>query len=205
MMSYDKLVYKTNINLVFDNDCLASFIWVKRIDILVNLYNGRMFIPQVVVDEFSFMKRYSKYIWVYEEVVDAINAELFKVIKIDSNHEAFFEYNKLLKMGKGKGESAAIAIAKTMDNYTACNNLKDIRPFIENNEINNLFTFDILFEHYHKNNISIEEIEKIISKMRNKKRKLPNIRFQDYIKENFHNIIFDDVYNDHKDILDELD
>ena len=41
--------------------------------------------------------------------------------------------------------------------------------------------------------------------MRNKKRKLPNIRFQDHIKENFHNIIFDDVYNDHKDILDELD
>jgi hypothetical protein len=40
--------------------------------------------------------------------------------------------------------------------------------------------------------------------MRNKKRKLPDIKFQDYIKENLYNIIFDDVYNEHKDILDEL-
>ena len=36
------------------------------------------------------------------------------------------------------GYNKYIAIVKTMDNYTACNNLKDIRPFIENNEIINL-------------------------------------------------------------------
>lgn len=171
-MRFDELVYNTDIKLVFDNDCLASFIWIKRIDILINLYKDRIFVPQIVVDEFSFMKRYSKYSWVYQDVIDAINDGLFQVIEIDSEHQAFFEYNKLIKMGKGKGESAAIAIAKTMDNYTACNNLRDIRPFIDNNEINNLLTFDILFEYYQKNNKSIDEIEKIIAKMRSKKRKL---------------------------------
>lgn len=96
-MRFDELVYNTDIKLVFDNDCLASFIWIKLIDILINLY---------------------------------------------------------------------------MDNYTACNNLRDIRPFIDNNEINNLLTFDILFEYYQKNNKSIDEIERVIAMMLSKKRKL---------------------------------
>jgi len=131
------------------------------------------------------MKRYSKYSWVYENVIEAINGGLFKVIEIDSEHQAFLEYNRLIKMGKGKGESAAIAIAKTMDDYTVCNNLRDIRPFIDNNEINNLLTFDILFEYYHKNKKSLKEIESIITKMRSKKRKLPDIIFKKYIEDNY--------------------
>ena len=170
MMSDDNLIYHTDIKLVFDNDCLASFIWIKRIDILTKLYSGRMFVPQVVVDEFSFLKRYSKYKWVYEDLLEAINKNIFKIIKINSRSKAFYEYTELRIMGKGKGESAAIAIAKTMDNYTACNNLKDIRPLIDNNEINNLLTFDILFEYYHKTDKSIKRIEAIISKMRKKKK-----------------------------------
>jgi hypothetical protein len=36
------------------------------------------------------------------------------------------------------GYNKYIAIAKTIDNYIACNNLRDIRPSIENNEIINL-------------------------------------------------------------------
>ncbi|MCF8002462.1 MAG: hypothetical protein K9K76_11495 [Halanaerobiales bacterium] len=187
-MSNANLIYQTDIKLVFDNDCLASFIWIKRIDILTKLYSGRMFVPQVVVDEFSFLKRYSKYKWVYKVLLESINKNIFKVIEIDSDSQAFHEYTRLRKMGKGKGESAAIAIAKTMDNYTACNNLKDIRPLIDNNEINNLLTFDILFEYHHKTGKPIKEIEAIITKMRNKKRKLPNIKFKNYIKDNFANI-----------------
>jgi len=65
-----------------------------------------------------------------------------------------------------------------MDNYTACNNLKDIRPLINNNnEINNLFTFDILFEYYRKTGKPIKKIETIITQMRNKRKKLPKCKF----------------------------
>jgi len=102
-MSDTKLIYQTDIKLVFDNDCLASFIWIKRIDILTNLYSGRMFVPQVVVDEFSFLKRYSKYKWVYKDLLYAINENIFKIIEINSATPAFYEYNKLRNKGKGKG------------------------------------------------------------------------------------------------------
>ena len=183
-----KLIYQTDIKLVFDNDCLTSFIWIKRIDILTNLYSGRMFVPQEVVDEFNFLKRYSKYKWVYEDLLDIINKNIFKIIDINSNNPAFYEYNKLRNKDKGKGESAALAIAKNMDNYTACNNLKDIRPLIDNNEINNLLTFDILFEYYHKTGKPIKRIVTVITQMKNKKRKLPNIIFKNYIEDNYNNI-----------------
>jgi predicted nucleic acid-binding protein len=178
-----KLVCDSNVNLVFDNDCLASFIWINRLDILELLYEGRMYVPQLVVDEMSFLKRFSKHKWVYENLLDAIDKGIFKVITINVNDTAFMEYNKLRKQGKGKGESAAIAIAKTMDNYTACNNLSDIRPFVESGAINNLLTFDILYEYYKKEGKSINDIEKIITDMRSKKRNLPDTTFKEYVRE----------------------
>ncbi|MTI60310.1 MAG: hypothetical protein FH762_10120 [Firmicutes bacterium] len=69
-----------------------------------------------------------------------------------------------------------------MDNYTACNNLRDIRPFIDNGEINNIVTLDILYEYYISENKSIADIEKIITDMRYRKRRLPGISFEDYVK-----------------------
>ena len=176
-MSDSKLVCDSNVNLVFDNDCLASFIWIKRLDILELLYETRMYVPQVVVDEISYLKRFNKYKWVYEMLLDAIGNEVFTVITINVGDESFNEYKKLRKQGKGKGESAAIAIAKTMDNYTACNNLSDIRQFVENEEINNIVTFDILYEYYKKAKKNIANIEDIITDMRAKKRNLPTITF----------------------------
>ncbi len=176
-------VSDSNLNLVFDNDCLASFIWIQRLDILEILYEGRMYVPQLVVDEMSFLKRFTRYKWVYESLLDAIDKETFTVININIGDQAFEEYNKLRKKGKGKGESAAIAIAKSMDNYTACNNLRDIRPYIDSGEIKNIVTLDILYEYYKKGNKDIVDIEKIINDMRSRKRSLPDITFGEYIKD----------------------
>lgn len=183
MSSKNILICDTNLRLVFDNDCLASFLWIRRIDILETLYKSRMYIPQIVVDEFSYLKSYSNYSWAYNDLIDAIQKGLFTVIDIKVGDKTFEEYNRLIKLNKGKGESAAIAIAKTMDNYIACNNLRDIRPLIDCGELNNIFTLDILYEYYIKENKTIDEIEKIITDMRSKKRKLPNISFEEYVKE----------------------
>lgn len=68
-----------------------------------------------------------------------------------------------------------------MDNYTACNNLQDIRPLVEKDEINNLVTYDILYEYYKKEEKTIEDIDKIITDMKSKKRNLPNTPFEEYI------------------------
>lgn len=106
------LVCNSDLKLVFDNDCLASFIWIHRLDILETLYKGRMYVPQIVVDEFSFLRRSSKYKWVYEDLLAAIQQGQFTVIDIKVGDKAFDEYNRLRKQNKGKGESTAIAMRK---------------------------------------------------------------------------------------------
>lgn len=40
-------------NIYFDTDCISSFLWVNREDVLIKLYSGRMVIPKPVFDELS--------------------------------------------------------------------------------------------------------------------------------------------------------
>jgi hypothetical protein len=39
--------------LFFDTDCLSSFLWVRRENILLQLYSGRIILPQQVFNELS--------------------------------------------------------------------------------------------------------------------------------------------------------
>lgn len=39
--------------LFFDTDCLSSFLWVHREDILLRLYPGKIVLPQQVFNELS--------------------------------------------------------------------------------------------------------------------------------------------------------
>lgn len=39
-----------------------------------------MYVPQVVVDEMGYLKKFSKYKWVYEKLLDAIENKVFTVI-----------------------------------------------------------------------------------------------------------------------------
>ena len=41
----------TKLPLVFDNDCLSSFLWVKRTDIIKQLFTGQIIVPSIVEDE----------------------------------------------------------------------------------------------------------------------------------------------------------
>ncbi len=41
----------TKLPLVFDNDCLSSFLWVKRTDIIKQLFPGQIIVPSIVEDE----------------------------------------------------------------------------------------------------------------------------------------------------------
>jgi hypothetical protein len=39
--------------LFFDSDCISAFLWVKQENILLNLYPGRIILPQEVFIELS--------------------------------------------------------------------------------------------------------------------------------------------------------
>jgi len=39
--------------IFFDTDCISSFLWVDRTDILLNLYGTQIILPEQVLDELS--------------------------------------------------------------------------------------------------------------------------------------------------------
>jgi len=39
--------------IFFDTDCISSFLWVDRTDILLNLYGKQIILPEQVLDELS--------------------------------------------------------------------------------------------------------------------------------------------------------
>ena len=42
--------------VVFDTDCISSFLWIKRLDIVKNLFPNQIIIPQTVFNELNKMK-----------------------------------------------------------------------------------------------------------------------------------------------------
>jgi len=42
--------------IVFDNDCISSFLWIKRLDIINALFLNEIIIPQTVYDELNKIK-----------------------------------------------------------------------------------------------------------------------------------------------------
>lgn len=62
--------------IVFDNDCIASFSWINRLDIINTLFPGQIIIPEAVYRELSKMKK-KKYPYVFYSIEKEINAKNF--------------------------------------------------------------------------------------------------------------------------------
>ena len=171
--------------IIFDTDCISSFLWTSSTELLIKLYKGRIVIPDIVHEELKKLKsdRVPSYLW--ENLERMINDGKIAIYTIAIGEEATIqEYLRLIENNQiGKGEAATIAIAKTVKGYTASNNYKDIRRFIDSGEIENISTIDILCEAYVKKLKTIDEVEKIKAEMIKRRRKLPFESMHDILKD----------------------
>lgn len=170
--------------IIFDTDCISSFLWTFSTELLIRLYKGKIVISDIVYEELKKLKsdKVPSYLW--ENLEKMINNGEIEIYTIAIGEEATIkEYLRLIENNQiGKGEAATIAIAKTVKGYTASNNYKDIRRFIDSGEIENISTIDILCEAYVKKLKTIEELEKIKAEMIKRRRKLPSESMHDILK-----------------------
>ena len=114
---------KTKTPLIFDNDCISSFLWIKRIDIILTLFPDEIIIPEVVEDEFSKMKPSKKYNYVYFDLKSKIDDGSIKLIEIPATSVMAQEYSELIKITNpkriGRGEAASIVLAKNLSGTLA--------------------------------------------------------------------------------------
>ena len=170
--------------LFFDTDCISAFLWVKEENILFKLYPGKTILPSPVFKELSnpsipHIKRKVNELCLSGEVSTKeilVNTEEYKLY-----HELAISPPKGERI-IGKGEAAAIALAKTYNGILASNNLRDISKYVDKYELEHITTGDILVAALSKGFIDEPTGNQIWTNMISKRRMLPTATFTEYLK-----------------------
>lgn len=172
--------------IFFDNDCICSFSWVNRLDILIKLFKNNICIPASVMQEIERLK-FAKSKYVYENIKKQIESGNFKVVELTPSDEFFPEFVRLTDKTKrnciGQGEAEAIVLSKQHNGTLASNNLKDVLPHIQPNHPPLITTETILYLAFVQKIITFQEGQQILIAMKQKNRKLSTYDFSELIKK----------------------
>lgn len=170
--------------LFFDTDCFSSFLWVNQEHLLLRLYPGRIIIPNEVSAELSnpcipHIKRKMNYM--------SSLGQLEKKQIVNGSEESKLFYDMVTNPDKnvvpiGKGEAAALALAKVYKGVVASNNIKDICYYVGKWDLDFITSAEILVEAKCMSLIDECEGNKIWLDMLAKKRSLPADSFTEYIE-----------------------
>lgn len=171
-------------SIFFDNDCLSAFLWVRKENLLVNLYPGQVVIPKQVYDELSV----PRVAHLKARVDVLLNHKQASIVEIDVGTELYDLYYQLTVNPDaghviiGKGEAASIVLAKFNEGIIASNNLRDISSYIEEFGLKHVTTGDILTKAFNKGYITETIGNTVWSAMLSKRRKIGANTFSDYLK-----------------------
>lgn len=175
----------TSEDMFFDTDCISSFLWIRRGDIIVNLFTGKIILPKQVYDEL----KNPRIPHIGQKVDDMCANKEVDILDIDVDSEAYKIYYELTMDPKdgqvpiGKGEATAIALAKENGGIIASNNLRDIMYYVEKYNLRYITTGEILLKALNDGKITVDEGNRIWQKMILKRRKLPTATFTEYIQK----------------------
>lgn len=185
---YTGLIHKrkrimTN-KLFFDTDCISSFLWVKEENILFKLYSGGIVLPKQVYDELCspsipHIKRKVNQLCLRGDISTK------EILTDTEEYNLYYELAISPPKGEkriGKGEAAAIALAKTYDGIIASNNLRDISKYVEKYNLGHVTTGDILVAALNAGYIDETSGNQIWRNMLTRRRMLPTKTFTNYLK-----------------------
>lgn len=170
--------------LFFDTDCISAFLWVKEENILFKLYPGKIILPKPVFSELSnpsipHIKRK------INELCLSGDVSTKEILVNTEEYKLYCELAISPPKGEkviGKGEAAAIALAKTYNGIIASNNLKDISKYVEKYNLEHKTTADLLVEALNKGFIDEAAGNQIWTNMIVKRRMLPTATLTEYLK-----------------------
>ena len=170
--------------LIFDTDCLSAFLWVNQQSLLVQLYPGQIVIPSEVLAELSF----PGIAHLKARINLMIKNKDVKLASIQTGTEEYQLYRKMTakpELGHviiGKGEAAAIALAKVQNGVVASNNLRDVTVYVSEMGLQLKTTGEILKDALDTCLITEADGNKLWQDMLQKRRKLGYPSFTDFLK-----------------------
>lgn len=172
-------------SLFFDSDCISAFLWVKEEGILTQLYAKRIVLPKSVYDELSYPR--IAHLRARVDAMLAVGAA--RVEAIDTDTKEYQWYYKLTaapengRMVIGKGEAAALVLARSRNGIVASNNLKDICFYRNEFGLLHKTTGDILVEALRSGVITERQGNRIWENMLARRRKIGADSFSEYLRK----------------------
>ena len=172
--------------LIFDTDCLSAFLWVNQQSLLVQLYPGQIVIPSEVLAELSF----PGIAHLKARINLMIKNKDVKLASIQTGTEEYQLYRKMTAKPEpghviiGKGEAAAIALAKVQNGIVASNNLRDVTVYVSEMGLQLKTTGEILKDALDACLITEADGNKLWQDMLQKRRRLGFVSFTEYLKKN---------------------
>ena len=170
--------------LIFDTDCLSAFLWVNQQSLLVQLYPGQIVIPSEVLAELSF----PGIAHLKARINLMIKNKDVKLASIQTGTEEYQLYRKMSAKPEpghviiGKGEAAAIALAKVQNGVVASNNLRNVTVYVSEMGLQLKTTGEILKDALDACLITEADGNKLWQDMLQKRRKLGYPSFTDFLK-----------------------
>ncbi len=168
--------------IYFDTDCISAFLWVKREDIPVKLFGGRIVLPTQVYNE---LRKVPGLRIRADTLKDAGGASVEGMKTGSEEYADYYGMTSAPKEGRriiGRGEASCIAMAKHRGGIVASNNLRDVSVYVGEYKIGHITTGDILSHAFAAGLLSEAEGNAIWSEMRAKRRMLPAETFSTYLK-----------------------
>jgi predicted nucleic acid-binding protein len=157
--------------------------------LLHKLYPGRLVLPSPVYTELSYDNPKIRVLRDRLDVMIHAKQFILKDIMIGTiEHELYYQLTVLPENNHtiiGRGEAAAIALAKTNGGIVASNNLSDVLAYTQEYKLSHITTGMILFEALHRQHITESEGNAMWVSMLKKRRKLGAATFFQYISQYF--------------------
>lgn len=167
--------------LFLDTDCFSAFLWVAHENLILQLYAGRIGLPQQVYRELSKVQ------FLKARVDALLKANQVLLYQISAGTDSGDLYLKLTNHPDkgfkviGSGEAAAIVLAKQYKGILGSNNIRDILPYVKLFDLQYRTSADILVEALEQRLISEGQGNVIWQDMLKRNRKLPASTFSQFL------------------------
>ena len=161
--------------IILDADVIIHFCKGNLLGKLPSIYPNKLFIPSIVYKE-ALSKKHAT------EVSNLLSFKLATELEIKYDKKVFIEYNRLLKSGLGKGESACMAYCRYNNDVIGSSNLKDIKKYCTDNGITYLTTMDFINAAFEGEILTESECDEFIYNVISKGSRLPFKTLNEYRK-----------------------
>ncbi len=172
--------------IFFDTDCLSSFLLVNRRFLLTHLFKGRIIVPVATANEIFSKPPFLFLISEFKKFVNEAEVEIRDIDNHTEESKLYFELTQNPSFAIGKGEAAAIVLAKQLNGILASNNYADVSRFVREFHLEHISTDLILMEALQRGLIDERTGNSIWKEMLARSIKLPPGSFSDFLKNHKH-------------------